>query len=179
MRKKTNWNKEKTAYLIVAIAQLSVVFSFRRLLSLNSKISIILISAVEAAILTVFVWAHFRTVSKKRKVLNQDESTVLTSAQEMERSVNNLVNKAASLNETYSAEKEKITNLTENIKKFTPVKDIAAIKLEQNIIWKMTEVSSACGSALAGKQMAASELKTKLKELEKLIDQRKAFEAQK
>lgn len=179
MKKRKFWTKDLTVLCIALVIQLLGLPLFNKYVHMDAFVQLIIVLAIEIAELIVlgyFIVKTIKEILKKRVVLNEDESTSLSSEEEMNRSCTNLVNKASTLNEKYAFAKEDISTLTSQIKEFVPVNDIAAIKLEQNIIWKITEVSNACGAALAGKANAQESLKAKLDELKKLISQRQAFQ---
>lgn len=173
MKKRSIWKKDYTFLIIAVIIQFVVVPHFNKIEKIKPLIRISIVLAVEIILLVYLVSLVIRTINKKRVVLNEDESTSLSSETEMNRAITNVNNAASTLNEKYTGEKQKLKSLTDEIKKFVPVNDISAIKLEQNIIWKITEVGNACGAAMAGKQNAQASLNEQLDALEKLISQRK------
>ncbi len=173
MKKRSIWKKDYTLLLIAIIIQFIVVPLFNRIEIIKPMIRVSIVLAVEVILLVYLIALVVKTINKKRVVLNEDESTSLSSETEMNRAITNVNNAASTLNEKYSGEKEKLKSLTDEIKTFVPVNDISAIKLEQNIIWKLTEVGNACGAAMAGKPNAQASLDEQLDALKKLISQRK------
>lgn len=173
MKKRSIWKKDYTLLLIAIIIQFIVVPLFNRIEIIKPMIRVSIVLAVEVILLVYLIALVVKTINKKRIVLNEDESTSLSSETEMNRAITNVNNAASTLNEKYSGEKEKLKSLTDEIKTFVPVNDISAIKLEQNIIWKLTEVGNACGAAMAGKPNAQVSLGEQLDALKKLISQRK------
>lgn len=173
MKKRSIWKKDYTFLIIAVIIQFVVVPLFNRIQSIKPLIRVSIVLAVEIILLVYLITLVIKAINKKRVVLNEDESTSLSSETEMNRAITNVNNAASTLNEKYTSQKDKLKSLTDEIGKFVPVNDIAAIKLEQNIIWKLTEVGNACGAAMAGKQNAQASLNEQLESLEKLISQRK------
>lgn len=173
MKKRSIWKKDYTLLLIAIIIQFVAVPLFNRIEIIKPMIRVSIVLAVEVILLVYLIALVVKTINKKRIVLNEDESTSLSSETEMNRAITNVNNAASTLNEKYSGEKEKLKSLTDEIKTFVPVNDISAIKLEQNIIWKLTEVGNACGAAMAGKPNAQASLDEQLDALKKLISQRK------
>lgn len=63
-----------------------------------------------------------------------------------------LVQKTEYLNDSYSKEIDCIKKISEEVKCLTPQDDIASAKFEQDILGKITAVSSACDAVIAGKK---------------------------
>ena len=88
-------------------------------------------------------------------------------------SIGNFSLKTTSLNNSYEAEKAVVSNLVNEANGLFPLDNINAVKLEQDILIKLTEVSSACDVLLSTGR--ADEFKKQLTSLETLIRQRKAM----
>lgn len=74
--------------------------------------------------------------------------------QQIASSMELLVQKTEYLGENFSSETESIKKISEQVKTLTPLDDIASAKYEQDILGKITAVSSACNSVIAGKHGA-------------------------
>ena len=88
-------------------------------------------------------------------------------------SIGNFALKTTSLNNSYEAEKAVVSNLVNEANCLFPLDNINAVKFEQDILIKLTEVSSACDVLLSTGR--ADEFKKQLTSLETLIRQRKAM----
>ena len=62
-----------------------------------------------------------------------------------------LVQKTDSLNDTYEVEKTALKRIFASVQTFVTVDDIASAKYEQEILGRITKVSSACDAAIVGK----------------------------
>lgn len=92
---------------------------------------------------------------------------------DIQSSIGNFALKATSLNNSYEAEKAVVSNLVNEANGLFPLENINAVKFEQDILIKLTEVSSACDVLLSTGR--ADEFKKHLTSLETLIRQRKAM----
>ncbi|MCR5762879.1 MAG: hypothetical protein K6G00_05790 [Treponema sp.] len=92
---------------------------------------------------------------------------------DIQSSIGNFALKTTSLNNSYEAEKAIVSNLVTEANALFPLKNINAVKFEQDILIKLTEVSSACDALLSTGR--ADEFKKHLTSLETLIRQRKAM----
>ncbi len=92
---------------------------------------------------------------------------------DIQSSIGNFALKATSLNNSYEAEKAVVSNLVNEVNGLSPLENINAVKFEQDILIKLTEVSSACDVLLSTGR--ADEFKKHLTSLETLIRQRKAM----
>ncbi len=92
---------------------------------------------------------------------------------DIQSSIGNFALKATSLNNSYEAEKAVVSNLVNEVNGLFPLENINAVKFEQDILIKLTEVSSACDVLLSTGR--ADEFKKHLTSLETLIRQRKAM----
>lgn len=92
---------------------------------------------------------------------------------DIQSSIGNFALKATSLNNSYEAEKAVVSNLVNEANDLFPLENINAVKFEQDILIKLTEVSSACDVLLSTGR--ADEFKKHLTSLETLIRQRKAM----
>lgn len=91
----------------------------------------------------------------------------------MKSSIGNFALKTTSLNNSYEAEKALVSNLVEQVNQLLPLENINAVKFEQDILIKLTEVSSACDTLLStGRD---DDFKKHLSSLEMLIKQRMAM----
>ena len=88
-------------------------------------------------------------------------------------SIGNFALKTTSLNNSYEAEKAVVSNLVNEANGLFPLDNIIAVKFDQYILIKLTEVSSACDVLLSTGR--ADEFKKQLTSLETLIRQRKAM----
>lgn len=103
--------------------------------------------------------------------VEQQEAQALSLIKQMRSSLDLLVLKSSSLNETYAAEKKQIASLAEDVRYISPVDNAGAVKLEQDILGAITVASAACDSTLAGS--AGVDLKKQITALETIIKQRK------
>ena len=78
--------------------------------------------------------------------------------------------KAQTLNDSWTQEKETVDKLCNTVKTFTESQEIIAAKFEQDILGKITAASSACDAAIAGKP--DNDFKAQLRSLETSINQR-------
>ena len=104
---------------------------------------------------------------KKRRV------TGLGLVGDIQSSISNFALKTTALNNSYEAEKAVVSSLVEDVNALLPLENINAVKFEQDILIKLTEVSSACDSLLSTGR--SDEFKKQLASLETLIKQRKAM----
>lgn len=65
-----------------------------------------------------------------------------------------LLQKTDSLNDTYAEEKSALNKIFGEVKSFSPVQDIASAKYEQDILGKITATSTECDAVISGKQGA-------------------------
>lgn len=84
-----------------------------------------------------------------------------------------LVEKSGNLNDLYEAEKKSIFNLSQEAAGIQESDEILAAKLEQDILGRITAVSSACELAIAGKQPDA--VKREINSLKAKLSQRSAL----
>lgn len=78
--------------------------------------------------------------------------------------------KASAMNGSYEQEKRTIAALEEAAGKLEPSSAITAAKMEQDILMRITEASSACDSVIVGRDGA--EFRKRLSALELLVRQR-------
>ena len=83
-----------------------------------------------------------------------------------------LVQKAGTLNDSWAGEKEQIAGLLTEVEQMEDSDDILAAKFEQDILGKITALSSACDCAIAGKKDA--DVEKALAALASSVNQRKA-----
>ncbi len=83
-----------------------------------------------------------------------------------------LVQKAGTLNDSWTGEKEQIAGLLAEVEQMEDSDDILAAKFEQDILGKITALSSACDCAIAGKKDA--DVEKALAALASSVNQRKA-----
>lgn len=83
-----------------------------------------------------------------------------------------LFEKSGTLNDSWKEEKEQIASLLEEVEHMEDAEGILAAKFEQDILGKITALSSACDSAIAGKPDA--DVKKALAALLSAVSQRKA-----
>lgn len=88
-----------------------------------------------------------RKTSKKAK--SASKSTLVF---QINKSVDQLLQKADSLNESWENERIILREIAEEVKKFVPEDDILSAKFEQDILGKITACSSACDGVIAGRQ---------------------------
>ena len=92
---------------------------------------------------------------------------------DIQSSIGNFALKTTSLNNSYEAEKALVSSLVVEAKALVPLENINAVKFEQDILIKLTEVSSACDTLLSTGR--ADDFKRHLSSLETLLKQRKAM----
>lgn len=80
--------------------------------------------------------------------------------------------KAGTMNDSWAEEKNQIKNLSELVAHMESSDDILATKFEQDILGKITALSSSCDSAIAGKKDC--DVKKALASLSSSISQRQA-----
>ncbi len=114
-----------------------------------------------------FLYTLFRPFLRKKKPLN------LGLVGDIQSSIGNFALKTTSLNNSYEAEKAVVSNLVEEANALCPLDNINAVKFEQDILIKLTEVSSACDVLLSTGR--ADEFKKQLASLESLMRQRKSM----
>ena len=85
-----------------------------------------------------------------------------------------LAQKSSSLNDSWSEEKGKIVSAAEEVRHLQRSDGITAAKFEQDILGKITALSSACDSAIAGNK--DSEVKKQLTSLLLSLSQRKSVD---
>ena len=85
--------------------------------------------------------------------------------------------KAGTLNDSWEEEKEQIAKLAKEVEHMEVSDDILAAKFEQDILGKITALSSACDSAIAGKKDA--DVKKALTALISAVNQREAVKNRK
>ncbi len=85
-------------------------------------------------------------------------------------SMNNLVQKTDSLNDSWQEEKASIKAIYEATLTMKPCQEILGSKFEQDILGYITAVSSACDGVIAGKQDV--DFKGKLHSLQTSVNQR-------
>ncbi|MBO4386624.1 MAG: hypothetical protein J5817_06345, partial [Treponema sp.] len=83
-----------------------------------------------------------------------------------------LVQKTGTLNDSWAGEKEQIAGLLAEVEQMEDSDDILAAKFEQDILGKITALSSACDCAIAGKKDA--DVEKALAALASSVNQRKA-----
>ncbi|MCK9171035.1 MAG: hypothetical protein M0P01_11540 [Treponema sp.] len=103
--------------------------------------------------------------------VEQTETQMLSSIKEIRAAMDLLVAKSSALNDGYSAEREKLSCLAEDVKYLSPVQTGSAVDLEQEILEKINVVGDACGMVLDGSD--GLELRKQLTALDMLIRQRK------
>lgn len=160
--------KRATTISIVAL-----IFTFAAVLSgiFVLKLPVILCSAVFVVVLAVCfgicTGIHMNAVKKFRKEnQKQSEKAVVQMCNQFE----TLAFKATSLNESYIEQKNLIESLRDQVKNIVPLTDIGAAKIEQDIICKITMVSSLCDSVIAGND--GTEFVKQVQALEVLVKQR-------
>ncbi len=102
----------------------------------------------------------------------KNQSTIPTLLEQIITSMDLLAQKASSLNDSWAEEKEKIIETSQEVRHLQKSDGITAAKFEQDILGKITALSSACDSAIAGNKDA--EVKKMLASLLLSIGQRKA-----
>lgn len=108
----------------------------------------------------------FNKDSKSEKTSSLDISLIERIVSTME----TLNLKSTNLNDSFSEEKTKIAQINDLVKSFVMVDEIQAAKLEQEILGKITVLSFACDSVLAGGE--ANQVKQALSALNINIQQR-------
>jgi len=83
-----------------------------------------------------------------------------------------LFQKSGTLNDSWADEKEQISKLLDEVENMEVADGILAAKFEQDILGKITALSSACDSAIAGNKDA--EVKKTLASLVSSVNQRSA-----
>lgn len=99
-----------------------------------------------------------------------EELTTVSLCQQINSSMELLLQKSGNLNDSFEEEKAEIAKLKEEVEKLGPSKEILAAKLEQDILGRLTTVSFACDKALMGKD--DGEVKKSLYHLKTGIQQR-------
>lgn len=94
---------------------------------------------------------------------------------DIRRSLQAFSQKASAMNGSYEQEKRQIALLLDAAGQLEPSSDITAAKLEQDILMRITETSSACDSVIVGKDGA--EFRQRLSSLQQLVRQRGALAA--
>lgn len=84
-----------------------------------------------------------------------------------------LVEKSGNLNDTFELEKAEIASIAEEAASIEESKEILAAKLEQDILGRITAVSSACEQAIAGN--ARENVKKEISSLKAKMSQRSAL----
>ena len=102
----------------------------------------------------------------------KNQSTIPTLLEQIITSMALLAQKASSLNDSWAEEKEKIIETSQEVRHLQKSDGITAAKFEQDILGKITALSSACDSAIAGNKDA--EVKKMLASLLLSIGQIKA-----
>ena len=91
----------------------------------------------------------------------------------MNHSMARLVHKAQTLNSSWQKEKDTLQMLMQTISGFVLSDEIASAKMEQDILGKITAVSSACDRAIAGNSDV--DLSAQVQSLVTAVNQRKAI----
>ena len=84
----------------------------------------------------------------------KNQSTIPTLLEQIITSMDLLAQKASSLNDSWAEEKEKIIETSQEVRHLQKSDGITAAKFEQDILGKITALSSACDSAIAGNKDA-------------------------
>lgn len=105
------------------------------------------------------------------KSKNNEDNCVLL--KQIVSSMQELNTKALCMNDSFSEEKESILRLAENVKELKGLDNITAAKMEQDILCRITMVSSGCDTVLSGG--SGEELKKQLTALISSYNQRKAL----
>lgn len=113
-----------------------------------------------------------RWFAKKKSTTKQKEPSLLS---QIGSSMELLLLKAGSLTGNAINEKNRIVALSETAAKLRPLEEIAAVKFEQDILGRITAVSSACDTVLAGKD--TDDLNHAIDALAHIIGQRKNLES--
>nr|WP_318710518.1 hypothetical protein [uncultured Treponema sp.] len=94
--------------------------------------------------------------------------------EEINRHMTLLVEKSGNLNETFETEKSEIGAIAREAALIKESKEILAAKLEQDILGRITAVSSACELAIAGKATSET-VKKEIVSLKAKMNQRSAL----
>ncbi len=90
-----------------------------------------------------------------------------------------LEQKSEMLNDSWAEQKGRIKEISAEMRLFTDSNEIAAAKFEQDILGKLTAVSTACDGAISGKQNAKITLDRQLNELVTSVHSRTSIEKRK
>lgn len=165
------------ALLWVAVAALLVTGITITVCVKNGMVNVKLGIASELVMLVIFLAANIIAGvvahAKKKKRLAEDGPMSFLS--QIKNSSQMLTLKASSLNDSFAEEKKRIAAVAEEIAGISSIKDVNASKSEQDILVKLTSVSSLMNEVIAGGN--ADEFKKKLTVLETTVKQRKQFES--
>ena len=155
-------------FLIISIGiTVSVVFNVFQIL-----IAIV----VEVVLLFLYALNVYYSYISPTHSTNADEKSKEANSliMQIKTSIDAMKMKASTLGTEYNSEKDKLNSFVQTISNFTMVDDIAAAKLEQEILQQITLVSSACDKILSGS--ASKDFDKELAALDKKISQRIALE---
>lgn len=105
---------------------------------------------------------------------DKNENKQPTLVEEISNSMQILVQKSDTLNDSWQTEKQILQELEEEVKSISTKNEILSAKFEQDILGQITAVSTSCDRALFDKEN--SDFSAQVKSLQTLIKQRKAME---
>ncbi|MCQ2241379.1 hypothetical protein [Treponema sp.] len=103
----------------------------------------------------------------------EEKSSGPSLVEEINRHMTLLVEKSGNLNENFESEKAEIASIAKEAASIKESKEILAAKLEQDILGRITAVSSACELAIAGK--SNDSVKKEISSLKAKMNQRSAL----
>ncbi|MFA6938315.1 MAG: hypothetical protein WCQ67_08800 [Treponema sp.] len=130
----------------------------------------IIIEAILVFLFAIDIYFGYFGNTKIQEV-GAHETQMLSAIKDIRSSMELLILKSSSLSSAYDDEKKKIASISEDARYLSPVENTNAVSLEQNMLGKITALSSACDSIASGSD--GSDFKTQLSSLDMLMKQRK------
>ncbi len=114
----------------------------------------------------------FKT-KKRRSNDNPESPLTANSLERIKYAMGRLVQKAATLNDSWQEQKTALVQIQQITDTFVLSNEIASAKMEQDILGKITAVSSSCDRVIAGNKDV--DFAAQVQALQTVVNQRKAF----
>ena len=114
----------------------------------------------------------FKT-KKRRSNDNPESPLTANSLERIKYAMGRLVQKAATLNDSWQEQKTALVQIQQITDTFVLSSEIASAKMEQDILGKITAVSSSCDRVIAGNKDV--DFAAQVQALQTVVNQRKAF----
>lgn len=174
---KNESKKNRSILTVVLGTAIFLLISISISVAVVYKVFQILIAAVvEVVLLFLYALNVYYSYLAPTHSYNAEEKSLEANSlvSQIKTSIDAMKMKASTLGNEYNSEKDKLSSFVQTISNFTMVDDIAAVKLEQEILQQITLVSSACDKILSGS--ASKDFDKELAALNKKISQRMALE---